>query len=104
MTLQNTAKGSVIIALFVLGACATPDTPVTSMSCTELAMEIGKMTQARDEAAVDSVAGAVNLLFADTRDDEIEGGIETLVGDVSGAFAQDALSKLRRVFIQNGCS
>ncbi len=103
MTIKTTATGAMLIVALTLGACTTPDKPLTSMSCTELAMEIGKMTQARDEAAIDSAAGAINIIIADNRAEEIEGGVEALIGDVSGAMAQDELSKLNRVFVQKGC-
>lgn len=104
MTIKNTTTSAIVIGSLALSGCAIPEKPLTSMSCTELAIEVGKMTQARDEAAIDSAAGAVNIIIADTRAEEIEGGVEALIGDLSGAMAQDKLNKLNRVFVENGCS
>lgn len=103
MTIKKTATSALACAALTLSGCATPEKPLTSMSCTELAIEIGKMTQARDEAAIDSAVGAVDIIIADTRAEEIEGGVDALIGDVSGAMAQDELNKLNRVFAEKGC-
>jgi len=104
MIIKNTATSAIVIGVLALSGCATSEKPLTSMSCTELAMEIGKMTQAKDEAAIESAVGAVNIIIADTRAEEIEGGVEALIGNVSGAMAQDELSKLDRAFVQKGCA
>ncbi|AUQ54782.1 hypothetical protein PhaeoP72_04031 (plasmid) [Phaeobacter inhibens] len=103
MTIKKTATSALALAALALSGCAASEKPLTSMSCTELAIEIGKMTQARDEAAMDSAAGALDVIIADTRAEEIEGGVDALIGDVSGAMAQGKLSKLNRVFVQKGC-
>ena len=94
---------SVTASILALGACASDDTHTASMSCTELAREIGRATQTRDDAAVDSVVGTIDMLAADNKADEISGGVESLVGDISGAAAQRELDALGRTFVQKGC-
>ena len=90
-------------AILALGACASDSVQVTSMSCTDLAREIGRATQTRDDANVDSILGTVEMLAADNKDDEISSGVESLVGDISGSVAQSELDTLNRAFVQKGC-
>ncbi|NSX55403.1 hypothetical protein [Parasulfitobacter algicola] len=104
MIITKTTTSAIAVVALTLSGCTTPEKPLTSMSCTELAMEIGKMTQARDEAAIDSAVGAIDVIIADTRAEEIEGGVEALIGDISGAAAQSELNRLNRVFAQKGCA
>jgi hypothetical protein len=104
MTLKTNTKLSAVIAtLLVLGACADDRPPLASMSCTDLAREIGRATQSRDDAAIDSLAGTIDILAADNRADEISGGVDSLVGDITGATAQSELDTLNNVFVQKGC-
>jgi hypothetical protein len=100
MTVLSTA----IAAALALGACATDDAPIASMSCTDLAREIGKATQTRDDAAVDSFVGTIDMLVADNKADEIDGGVESIIGDISGAAAQSELGTLNQAFVQKGCT
>lgn len=99
MKLQTAAMAAVL----TLGACAAADTPISSMSCTDLAREIGKATQTKDDAAVDSIVGTIDMLAADNTADEITGGVDALVGDISGAAAQRQLDTLNSAFAQKGC-
>lgn len=100
---MTTVRGFTIGVIFGLGACATNETSLSSMSCTDLAREIGKATQTRDDAAVDSVVGTIDMLAADNTADEITGGVDSLVGDISGAAAESRLDTLNRAFAQKGC-
>lgn len=104
MTIKKTITLSTLAAsVLALAACATDDATIASMSCTELAHEIGRATQSRDDAAVDSVVGTIDMLVADNKADEIAGGAESLAGDISGAAAQSEIDRLNRVFVQKGC-
>lgn len=102
-TSQSIMFSSVIGAVLALGACASDNAPIASMRCTDLAREIGKTTQKRDDAVADSVIGTIDMLAADNKADEITGGVESLVGDISGAVAQNELDMLNRAFVQKGC-
>ncbi len=105
MTIKtNMTLSAAIATALALGACSADETPITSMSCTQLAHEIGKATQTRDDAAVDSVFGTVDMLTADNKADEITGGVESIAGDITGAAAQSEIDKLNRVFVQKGCT
>ena len=89
---------------FLLTACASETVPVAKMSCTELARNIGKATQIRDTATVDSIAGTVDMLATESTADEITGGLESLAGDLTHVAATQELDALNRAFRQNGCS
>jgi len=102
-TTKSITLSSVTATVLALGACASDETSIASMSCTDLAREIGKATQTRDDAAVDSVVGTIDMLAADNKADEITGGVDSLVGDISGAAAQSELDTLNRTFVQKGC-
>ena len=73
------------------------------MSCTDIARKIGKATQARDDATVDSAIGLVEMLASDNQADEISGGVNSIAGDLTGATATRDLRKLNRAFAVKGC-
>ena len=95
---------TLIVAAAMLTACASDPAPLVSMSCTDLARNIGKATQIREAAAVDSIAGTVDMLAAETKADEITGGLESLAGDLTGVAVAQELDALNRAFRQKGCS
>jgi hypothetical protein len=95
-----------LIATLALGACSTDDgsdIPVQRMSCTDLAREIGKYTQMKQDADIDSVFGTIGMLAADNKEDEIAHGIEGIAGDVTGAVAENELDTLKTVYARKGC-
>ncbi len=102
-TKTSTTLSTIIVALLVLAACAEDRPPLASLSCTDLAREMGKATQSRDDAAVDSIAGTIDMLAADSRADEISGGVDSIVGDITGTAAQSELDTLNGAFVQKGC-
>lgn len=88
----------------LLTACAAETVPLANLSCTELARNIGQATQVRETATVDSIAGTVDMLAAESTADEITGGLESLAGDLTHVAATQELDALNRAFRQNGCS
>ncbi len=95
-----------MIAVLTLGACSADDgndIPVQRMSCTDLAREIGKYTQMKQDADIDSVFGTIGMLAADNKDDEIAHGVEGLAGDITSAVAENELDTLKTVYARNGC-
>ena len=95
-----------LMATLALGACSTEDgsdIPVQRMSCTDLAREIGKYTQMKQDADIDSVFGAIGMLAADNRDDEIAHGVEGIAGDITAAVAENELDTLKTVYSRKGC-
>lgn len=104
---MNTPKMTlaVILSATILGlaACAKTQIPIASMSCTDIAREIGKATQARDDATVDSAIGLVEMLASDNQADEILGSVNSIAGDLTGAAVTRDLRKLNRAFAVKGC-
>jgi len=91
-----------------LGLCACSSSslhaiPPEQMSCTELAREIGRAQQAKEDADADSLLGTVGALLADNKADQTAYTVDGLVGDITSASADNTLKKLNAIFHRNGC-
>lgn len=90
----------------MLAGCASEsfsNARLSSMSCTDLAREIGRYTQMRDDADADSLVGTIDMVIADNREDEIVAGAESIIGDITSAGAERELSRLQSAYVQRGC-
>lgn len=93
-----------ILAGLALSACSDPNAiPVSTMSCTDLAHEIGRYTQVRDDATIDSLAASVDNLFTDEKEKLITNSVEALAEDITGVDATQRLDVLNRAYAQRGC-
>ncbi|MEP3785344.1 hypothetical protein [Ascidiaceihabitans sp.] len=92
-------------AALALGACDEPtyNKPIESMSCTELAREIGHFTQVEKDATLDSFLGTIDSLTGDSSSERLEGGLESLAGDLTAQDARTQLSKLNAAYAQRRC-
>lgn len=90
----------------LLAGCAADEftnARLSTMSCTDLAREIGRYTQIRDDANVDSITGTIDFVLADSKEDEIVAGAESIIGDIASADAENGLSRLQAAWVQRGC-
>lgn len=76
---------------------------ISQMSCTELAREIGRYSQIKEDADADSIIGTVGALISDNKNDQITHSVEGIVGDIASASAGSDLEKLKTAFNQRGC-
>ena len=95
-----------LAALLALGACATPEEDLAEargMSCTELAREIGRAEQERDDARLDGDLSTLDALFSESDseiDDAILGGT---LDDLAAESSEREVQDLTRIFRQKGC-
>ncbi|MBM7069766.1 hypothetical protein [Actibacterium sp. 188UL27-1] len=95
-----------ITAGLALGACTDNEktqAQVSRMSCTDLAREIGRVTQVKTDADLDSTFGTIDLVLSDDKEDQIVGGFESIAGDLTGAAARRDLDTLNAAFTRRGC-
>lgn len=96
-----------LVTALTLGGCSVNNTGRTTdeyMSCTDLAREIGKYTQVKEDADVDSIVGTVGVLISDDKYDQISNGIDSISGDFTGMSARNELDKLNDAYVRSGCT
>lgn len=92
--------------LFGLGACGLSDKQLDDaryMSCTELAREIGRYEQQRDDGEMDSLFGSVESALSDNKRDRENANMDSLSGDLQASDARQSLDQLNRIYRQKGC-
>lgn len=95
-----------LFAALTLAACnqiGKPELNVAQMRCTDLAREIGRYTQMRDEAQIDSFAANIEGLVAEKDSDRMASGIESLTEDITEDIARDNLEILNTEYARRRC-
>lgn len=92
--------------VLLLSACAEKklsNAELYSLSCTELAREIGKFGQIKKNADEDSLTGTLEMFISEDEGDQIVAGAESVVGDLASRDADEELTRLQAAFSRRGC-
>lgn len=107
MTIKNISRLTAVVATaLTLSACHHTDElrlQVASMSCTDLAREIGRYTQMRDDAAIDSLSASIDGLITKKKNERIASGIEAVAEDITEMMAREKLDVLNVEYARRGC-
>lgn len=96
-----------LAAALALGACSgmnVKEPPVQYMSCTDLARQIGKYTQVKEDGEIDSIFGTIGSVLSDDKTDQITNGVEGIAGDITAVDARNRLDKLNAAYNRKNCS
>ncbi len=94
----------VLISVLTMAACDDePKIPMTSMSCTELAREMGRFSQMAKDAEIDSAFHTIETILADDDDEALAATFNGITEDATASMARDELEALNRVYRQRGC-
>lgn len=97
---------AVLCSALLLAACTEPklsNADLNSLSCTDLAREIGKFGQIEKDAKADNLKGTIDLIVSDDEGDQIVAGAETISSEVVRADAEKEYARLESAFIRRGC-
>lgn len=95
-----------LIALSLLGACGHGPNDLRaarSLSCTQLARELGRLEQRSDAAGIDSTFATLEGAFANRDTDETAAEISGLVHDVDQIDADKSIDQLTQIYTAKGC-
>lgn len=95
-----------MIALATLTACGESKKQLEiarSMSCTELAREIGKREQRRDSARIDGVFNSIVSVVDSDKEVRRSADIDSTINNIDEADAEKSVEQLTKIFRQKGC-
>ena len=96
-----------ILVLPLLMSCGEAETELTkaqTYSCAQLAREIGKREQRRDDAEIDGWINVLELAISDDREVERVASIELAANAFDEADADKSFGQLQEIHRNKGCS
>ncbi|HAT87975.1 MAG TPA: hypothetical protein DCS30_19800 [Rhizobiales bacterium] len=95
-----------VIAMTTLGACTSSDNSLEDaryMSCTELARNIGRQEQRKEDALIDGIGDDIDMIISKTDEDKTASAISGMINDLDEHDADQSLKQLNQIFRQKGC-
>ncbi len=99
--------GLFLFVLVTLAACGESQQQLSaahSLSCTDLAREIGKREQRRDSAKVDGWINMIESAVASDKEAETAADIDFLVNSIDEADAGKSFKQLQKIYRSKGCT
>lgn len=103
-SLKLLTLGAALCALTACGESQRSLSAAQTMSCTELARELGKREQRSETAGINSFANSLTSVLTDDKEVEREADIEGFINDVDQADADRSIEQLTAIFQAKGCA
>lgn len=103
--MKNSHIAMVIVALG-LSACGHSSDQLAyaeRLSCPQLAQELGRYEERRDDAAVDGFVSDLVSIVADNESDRREAGFDSAISSLEEADADLSLEQLAAIYKRKGC-
>lgn len=95
-----------LATMTMLSACGETQNQLTvarSLTCTELAREIGKREQRRDSARVEGVFNSIISVVADDEETREGASIDSAINTVDEIDAERSFEQLNEIYSSKGC-